>query len=466
LEGAHPPLVEGLNRIADRLIVAPQVARNGGAVLALGTGQQNLTAADRNGRGRAEAGFECIPLVRRERSDKEWSLHTFEYTTCPTTLLESALGTFWHLGADQGSRDWGAVYTCDTILKSDPKWLKLGGLSRVMTVTLNKGQKGKPRPVVTLLTLEPEYEPSDPFKPNKRTYWVSGESPLPSSPWPQLKNSELGRPLLEGCYDICALPADKRYPGGIFFYTAVEGGNIHAYVQDKVGKASFAWSHGLLGGTHTVGSIRVVDHPRGYSDDPDENPKGNPGVLKDVAWVMYGGCRVSLDPRWPSGNWLDTDILVPFADAKEVLNEGYVRAPWPDFRGIGVDQGYLWVYRGGHIACATHTSIRKALKENRAPSWMAYQGFPNSVVGKLVDQKQNPSWLSGLVDLSPCDDGTLLAAFTERSWEINRDVPTLKLFMLTPRIDRQKRTLALQAANFVRIPGQGFRVQKQPLFCW
>jgi hypothetical protein len=77
LEGSHPPLVEGVNGVADRLIVAPQVARNGGAVLALGTGQQHLTAADRIGLGRAEAGFERSPLVRRERSDKEWSLHTF-----------------------------------------------------------------------------------------------------------------------------------------------------------------------------------------------------------------------------------------------------------------------------------------------------------------------------------------------------------------------------------------------------
>ena len=38
--------------------------------------------------------------------------------------------------------------------------------------------------------------------------------------------------------------------------------------------------------------------------------------------------------------------------------------------------------------------------------------------------------------------------------------------MLTPRIDLQKRTLALQAADFVSIPGEGFRVGKQPLFCW
>jgi hypothetical protein len=38
--------------------------------------------------------------------------------------------------------------------------------------------------------------------------------------------------------------------------------------------------------------------------------------------------------------------------------------------------------------------------------------------------------------------------------------------MLTPRIERQKRNLALVPADFVRIPGEAFRVWKQPLFCW
>lgn len=77
MDGSHPPLVEGVNRIADGLLVAPQIAGNGGTVLALGTGQEHLTAADRKGLGRAEAGFERIPLVRRERSDTEWCLHAF-----------------------------------------------------------------------------------------------------------------------------------------------------------------------------------------------------------------------------------------------------------------------------------------------------------------------------------------------------------------------------------------------------
>jgi hypothetical protein len=95
-------------------------------------------------------------------------------------------------------------------------------------VTLNEGQEGQSRPVVTLLTLEPPKEPlpgtnltpgvtgdvgydkNHPFKPNNRTYCVSGEWPPPSSPWPQLMSNDSSHPL-EECYDIFALPADKRY---------------------------------------------------------------------------------------------------------------------------------------------------------------------------------------------------------------------------------------------------------------
>ena len=77
MDGSHPPVVEGVNRMADGLLGAPQLAGTGRTGLALGTGQEHLTAADRKGLGRAEAGFERIPLVRRERSDKEWCLHAF-----------------------------------------------------------------------------------------------------------------------------------------------------------------------------------------------------------------------------------------------------------------------------------------------------------------------------------------------------------------------------------------------------
>jgi hypothetical protein len=405
------------------------------------------------------------------------------------TLVAQQRGTFWHLASNTlySYDESGGVYTCDSILGA-PDWKRLYGVSRAMTVTLNQGQQGQSRPVVTLLTLEPpwdalpgtdtnpgdsqgdtvSYDKNHPFiKPNNRTYGISGEWPSLSAPWPQLKGNDSSHPL-EGCYDIFALPADERkdeqghliFEGGTFFYTA-NGNEIRGYVQDKDGKVSFVWSYPVAGG-RKVGSIRVVDNVnnlRGFQSDPDENPKGDPGVLKDIVWIIYGGCEV------PSGGM---DILVRFRDKKGGEGEGYVRVsrttlpktPWPNFRGIGVDRRYLWVYRAGDIACATHTAIMKALKEKRAPSWMECS-IPEGVVQRF---SRDENRLNGLLDLSPCDDGTLFAAFIQGNW--NHSMNRYQLFMLTPRIDLQKRTLALQAADFVRIPGEGFRVGKQPLFCW
>src|SRR5262245_2211512 len=377
-------------------------------------------------------------------------------------------GMFWHIGSSYSYSylESGETYTCDCILGA-ADWKKLADTSRAMAVTLNQGQQDQSRPVVTLLTLEPPgdslpgtditpgvsnadigYDKNHPFKPNNRTYWISGVWPPPATNWPQLKGNDSSHPL-EGCYDIFALPADERFPGGVFFYTA-NGNEFRGYVQDKDGKVSFAWSRPVAGG-RKVGSIRVVGNLRGFRSDPDENPKGNPGVLKDILWMIYGGCEAS-------GGM---DILVRFADKNAGEWEGYVRAPWPNFRGIGVDRGYVWVYRAGDIACATHTAIMKALKEKRALSWMACS-IPKGVVERFsLDENR----LNGLLDLSACDDGTLFAAFIKGNW--NHSANRYQLFMLTPHIDLQKRSLALQEPDdFVPIPGEGFRVGKQPLFCW
>jgi hypothetical protein len=91
LEHRDAPLVERVDGIADRLLVTAQGTGNRGGMLTLGTGQQRLTAADGKGLGRAEALVECVPLVHRERANKEWCLHIQQYSTCPTILLENAL---------------------------------------------------------------------------------------------------------------------------------------------------------------------------------------------------------------------------------------------------------------------------------------------------------------------------------------------------------------------------------------
>jgi len=92
LEGTHPPWLEGVHGMADRLVVTAPDARDRGRGLTLGTGQHHLTATDGQGLGRSHACCEGKPLVRREQSHNEWCVPVTQSTTCPTTLLERALG--------------------------------------------------------------------------------------------------------------------------------------------------------------------------------------------------------------------------------------------------------------------------------------------------------------------------------------------------------------------------------------
>jgi hypothetical protein len=67
---------ERMDGVAHRLVVASQRTGDGSGVLSLGTGEQNLRPADREGLGGPKAGFQRHPLVRRQWSYKEWCLQT------------------------------------------------------------------------------------------------------------------------------------------------------------------------------------------------------------------------------------------------------------------------------------------------------------------------------------------------------------------------------------------------------
>ena len=70
LERGKAALVEGMNGVAHRLIGAAQVAGNHGRRLPLGTGQEHLAAAYREGGRGPETGLSCGLLVRRKRAYK------------------------------------------------------------------------------------------------------------------------------------------------------------------------------------------------------------------------------------------------------------------------------------------------------------------------------------------------------------------------------------------------------------
>jgi hypothetical protein len=57
------PRIEGVERFADRLVVAADLAGNGPGALAPSTREQNLAAAEDKGLGRAQAGLHLLALV-------------------------------------------------------------------------------------------------------------------------------------------------------------------------------------------------------------------------------------------------------------------------------------------------------------------------------------------------------------------------------------------------------------------
>ena len=85
--------MKGMKDIAHGLIGAAEAASNRRRRLALGTGEQDLAAADGKGGRRPATGLQGCPLVRRERAYKERCLHTQEYTTCQKASIGTALGT-------------------------------------------------------------------------------------------------------------------------------------------------------------------------------------------------------------------------------------------------------------------------------------------------------------------------------------------------------------------------------------
>jgi hypothetical protein len=67
-QDGEPAPLASMERVAPGLSGAAQVVRHGGRRLALGTGEEAVTATPRKGGRRPETGLQRGPLVRRERA--------------------------------------------------------------------------------------------------------------------------------------------------------------------------------------------------------------------------------------------------------------------------------------------------------------------------------------------------------------------------------------------------------------
>jgi hypothetical protein len=89
------------------------------------------------------------------------------------------------------------------------------------------------------------------------------------------------------------------------------------------------------------------------------------------------------------------EILVSFTDAPDINAQWRVPILPSSYHGIAVDPYLLWVYGHEGFQCATHSSVMRCVKTGGTPRWLGY-GHPDGI--------------GDVLDLSSCDDGTLLVS--------------------------------------------------------
>ena len=296
-----------------------------------------------------------------------------------------------------------------------------------------------------------------------------------------------------GYFDIWAIPGHNV--GEINLYIAE--GNLVSFrkqgskehtgnVQTKL--ITQGWSNMPEG--YKVGAVRAVE-PKPFEDE-----KNTLAIVPNH--TIYGACEVLA--KKTKGGKVSSGLLRPThydRDHMEIYvmyreipgSEGSIQkpinqfmvAPWPNFVGIGVDSRYFWVYKAGAIACATHTEVYDCLAKggNAQPPWMVYK-IPNKVGEIEYDPNElgyvmGRYFTKGLLDLSPCDDGTLVALYAKKD-----SMAAAPLYSMTPKIDRVARTLKIEGTKrdsnnhivsvngWIKLTeGIGYnRVIKQQIECW
>jgi hypothetical protein len=102
-----------------------------------------------------------------------------------------------------------------------------------------------------------------------------------------------------------------------------------------------------------------------------------------------------------------------------------------------VDQTHPWLYQPFGFAVVSHASVLIQIHGTRSePRWVANPRLPDALVGDHLDRGDNSTniyyqgWpptskpaVLGLISLSPCEDGTLLAAIVHRTIEAREPNP-------------------------------------------
>ncbi|OFE15094.1 hypothetical protein BA895_08195 [Humibacillus sp. DSM 29435] len=273
--------------------------------------------------------------------------------------------------------------------------------------------------------------------------------------------------------DLCV--ADETDKGLNLFAGTAEGTGAPGSVMAWTLKPTDGYNTGELERvnwwpqtTSPVDSIAAVNGPVALLDDPDSAaiPPGWGDAM--IYASMHGSAQIYLN----TGNH---DYYLPMVPG------------WGPCTRVAVDQSYLWVYQPYGFALVSHASVRSYIVGTRAaPRWIAFPSLGDAVLGEhlsMGDGAQDVYYngnhvetkppLLGLVSLSPCEDGTLLAAVVHRT--ITHDTASFPYNWYRVRDTRTIQTAPYEidgAAGTVKvgpwapIPGEARQVQKLPMPGW
>jgi hypothetical protein len=283
--------------------------------------------------------------------------------------------------------------------------------------------------------------------------------------------------------------AADRYRNVLDNFTPAPTG-IWASGQTDKGLDVFA---GTAEGTGKPGSVTkfVLDPKDGF----------NSAVLERVNWwPQTQGAVTSISvitaPASPLGDpdgqalpprWGGTMLYASMRDSTQIyLNVDNADHYLPGVPGWGpctsvvVDQNHLWLVQPNGFAVVSHASVLAHVRDSSKPlRWITYPSLGDDLLGEKLNRGDGAPHVTyngnvvdakppllGLLSLSPCGDGTLLAAVVHRTITANRDFGYLQWDIVddwtiqtgTYSLDIAAGTVS--AADWTKIPGSARRVQK------
>jgi hypothetical protein len=199
---------------------------------------------------------------------------------------------------------------------------------------------------------------------------------------------------------------------------------------------SWAWDSTTLAFTHNafkkfwglpMTQVRGTARPALVAKDPDRSEEID--KLVESGPILYVTVK---DSR---------DIFVVAAN-ETIL--GVIPIPFGTYTGVAVDPEYVWVYGKDGFACATHASVISCLGKHRPMPWWLGNGKDKN--------------LAPVVDLSPCEDGTMLVSTPQRLF-----MSEYRVDLATPGLREEKRVIIEDWKPLGRGNGAGI-VQKLPIF--